>query len=40
LRLIYAGQDKPDSLPVLTGRNYEELDKEYAEFISQINSGL
>jgi len=33
LRLIYAGQDKQDSLSTLTGKSYEELDKDYIEFM-------
>lgn len=33
LKLIYAGRDKTTSLPTLTGRSFEDLDQQYAEFL-------
>ncbi|MBX3414425.1 MAG: hypothetical protein KF708_17185 [Pirellulales bacterium] len=34
LSLLYAGQDRPGSLPELTGKSYSELDQQYREFMS------
>ncbi len=36
LRLIYAGTDRPDSLPRLTDRSFMELDKGYERFLQSL----
>ena len=36
LAAIYAGRDEPDTLAKLTGRSYEELDREYLEFMKSL----
>ncbi len=33
LRLVYKGRLKPDSLPQIIGRSFEELDQQYAQFL-------
>lgn len=40
LYMIYQGTDAPDSLERLTGKSFEELDKEYIEFMKDINEKL
>lgn len=36
LQSIYQGTDKPDSLEELTGKTFEELDKEYKDFMESV----
>lgn len=36
MALIYAGRDRPDKLAELTGRSYEQLDREYLEFVKGL----
>jgi hypothetical protein len=35
LRAVYSGQDSPETLSLLTGATYGELDKQYREFLEQ-----
>ena len=36
LASIYAGRDGPDKLMELTGRSYEDLDREYFEYMQSL----
>jgi hypothetical protein len=36
LRQVYTGAARPNSLSKLTGRSYQELDKEYTEFLKNV----
>jgi hypothetical protein len=36
LQAIYAGRDAPDTLTVATGRSFEELDREYLQYMQSL----
>jgi hypothetical protein len=36
LAAIYAGRDTPETLAKLTGRGYEDLDREYLDFLKSL----
>lgn len=40
LYLLYQGNDAPDSLERLTGKSFEELDKEYQMFMREIRNAI
>ena len=39
LAAVYAGQDTEQTLAKFTGENFDELDKEYKEFMSEVEGG-